>query len=146
MIEIRPARARLQAFARWAVAQNPKVRTVGVGVFGVPTDLFTHMPEHVLIGSQVDGHDYVSPELTGGFTEPHTSATGPDPEIVAGGELTGVARAEGFAAADPMPETGNDDGEQQERGAAPRFTCPDCDRRFKSERGRDTHRRHAHEG
>lgn len=138
MIQIRPARARRQAFARWAVAQTPKVRTVSPADFAVPADLYAQMPEHILIGSQVEGHDYVSPELAGGFTEPHIPPPAPD-EL----ELTGVATADAFM---PLPGDEPESEPANTGAAARRYTCPDCARPFKSARGRDTHRRHAHEG
>ncbi|MGW5925242.1 hypothetical protein ACWF2L_03210 [Streptomyces anulatus] len=61
MIRIRPAAARRRDFARWAVAQTPKVRTVSPDTFAVPANLFVAAPEDVLIGSLVDGRPYVSP-------------------------------------------------------------------------------------
>lgn len=61
MIRIRPAAARRRDFARWAVAQNPKIGTVSPQDFAVPADLFVAAPEDVLIGALVDGRPYVSP-------------------------------------------------------------------------------------
>lgn len=77
LIRVQPARHLRQAFARWAVAQRPPVRTVSESAFGVPAPLFTDMPEDLLRGSLVDGRPYVAveeptppappgaPELTG---------------------------------------------------------------------------------
>ncbi|MEU0627771.1 hypothetical protein [Streptomyces sp. NPDC005989] len=62
LIRIRPTADLRVEFARWAVAQRPKVDTVGIHEFGVPPGLFVRMPENILIGSTVDGHRYVSPE------------------------------------------------------------------------------------
>ncbi|MFJ7489686.1 hypothetical protein ACIQZB_00245 [Streptomyces sp. NPDC097727] len=62
LIRIRPTAALRVEFAQWAVAQRPKVDTVGIHEFGVPPGLFAGMPERILIGSTVDGHRYVSPE------------------------------------------------------------------------------------
>ncbi|MGO4428327.1 hypothetical protein AB4Z54_58805, partial [Streptomyces sp. MCAF7] len=61
MITVRPVRELRVDFARWAVVQTPKVRTCSTTEFAVPERLFTHMPERLLIGSLVDGHQYVSP-------------------------------------------------------------------------------------
>ncbi|MFJ4469604.1 hypothetical protein ACIP2X_19245 [Streptomyces sp. NPDC089424] len=90
MITVKPERSRLVAFARWATAQTPKVRTVGLGEFGVPACLFVHAPEEVLIGALVDGHRYVSPseDATNGLTEPGGH------QDLAGTELLGVATPE----------------------------------------------------
>ncbi|WP_411092316.1 hypothetical protein [Streptomyces sp. 049-1] len=89
MIIVKPERSRLVAFARWATAQTPKVRTVGLAEFGVPPDLFVHAPEEVLIGALVDGHRYVSPseDAANGLPEPGHQEP-------AGTELLGVATPE----------------------------------------------------
>ncbi|MCF3960620.1 C2H2-type zinc finger protein [Streptomyces fuscigenes] len=62
IIRVQPARALRRDFARWAVAQEPKVRTVSESAFGVPPRLFTDMPEALLRGSLVDGRAYVAVE------------------------------------------------------------------------------------
>ncbi|MFZ4266616.1 hypothetical protein [Streptomyces arboris] len=62
MIQIRPTSDRRRDFARWAVAQTPKVRTVSTHHFAVPAALFADMPEELLVGALVDGRRYVSPE------------------------------------------------------------------------------------
>ena len=93
MVRVRPAAAQRQAFARWAVAQSPKIRTVNSFEFAVPPELFTVAPEEVLIGALVDGHRYV----------PCADAAPPP-----GGDLLGVARPE--ALTPPLPPAG-------ERGA-----------------------------
>ncbi|MEZ7005834.1 hypothetical protein [Streptomyces sp. AD55] len=62
LIRVRPAPAQRRAFAAWAVAQTPKVRTTSQSEFAVPPHLFVAAPERVLIGARVDGHRYVSPE------------------------------------------------------------------------------------
>lgn len=59
MIRVEPAHERRQCFARWAVAQEPKIRTADHNAFTVPADLFTQAPEEILIGALVDGHAYV---------------------------------------------------------------------------------------
>jgi hypothetical protein len=82
IIHVQPRRDVRVAFARWAVAQQPKVRTVSADAFGVPAHLFTDMPEGLLRGSLVDGHPYVSPL-------DHEEETEPAPPGAP--ELTGVA-------------------------------------------------------
>ena len=97
-IHVRPRRELRVAFARWAVAQQPKVRTVTAEAFAVPARLFTDMPEDLLRGSLVDGHPYVSPL---DHEEP-TAAAGPGAP-----ELLGVAALGGFREAvpgQPLPE------------------------------------------
>ncbi|MFD5570470.1 hypothetical protein [Streptomyces cadmiisoli] len=91
-ITVKPERSRLVAFARWATAQNPKVRTVGLAEFSVPADLYVLAPEEVLIGALVDGHRYVSPSEDDANGQPEP--TGPEP---AGAELLGVANPEALS-------------------------------------------------
>ncbi|MEV6565870.1 hypothetical protein [Streptomyces kronopolitis] len=152
MIHVEPEPSRRRDFAAWAVAQEPKVRTVSATAFAIPADLFTEAPERLLIGSQVDGHRYVSPEE--GESEPEASA---------GAELTGVARPEGFMEGSPsMPEAPEEttapgaqllaaiehdadvetDSLPDPESGEP--VCADCSRGFKSERGLATHRRQVH--
>ncbi|GAA2946065.1 MULTISPECIES: C2H2-type zinc finger protein [Streptomyces] len=125
MITIRPTPALRRAFAKWAVAQRPKIRTVSTAEFAVPDDLFVDVPEELLIGSVVDGHRYVSPvedaelgaqpparlldcgtcyEENGEEVHPHPECPLP-PE--ARPELVGVATEDGFREAvpgEPLPE------------------------------------------
>ncbi|MFJ8852361.1 C2H2-type zinc finger protein [Streptomyces sp. NPDC102437] len=61
IIRVQPTRHKRVEFARWAVAQQPKVGTVSPQAFGVPPHLFTDMPEDLLRGSLVDGRPYISP-------------------------------------------------------------------------------------
>ncbi|MFD8509704.1 hypothetical protein ACFV27_00960 [Streptomyces antimycoticus] len=144
-IHIEPAPEQRVAFARWGVAQAPKVRTVGVSTFAVAPELFVQAPEEILIGALVDGHRYVSPE------EDATNGTPPP-----GAELLGVATEEGFAAAGgdssvpafaPLDDAPADEDEGQVQdgdGTRTLYGCPLCPRDFETERGRDTHRRQAH--
>ncbi|MFJ2745406.1 hypothetical protein ACIO3O_37750 [Streptomyces sp. NPDC087440] len=117
LIQVEPAPERRRAFARWAVAQNPKLDTVGPNTFAVPAELFTKAPEDILIGSLVDGHLYVSPQedSDNGQVE----------------ELLGVATPAGLTAA-PEPDE------------LTTFPCDQCTRDFATERGRDAHGRQAH--
>ncbi|MFE0763692.1 hypothetical protein [Streptomyces smyrnaeus] len=163
MIHIKPAPAQRVAFARWAVAQRPKIRTVSPNAFAVPPDLFVQAPEDVLLGSIVDGHRYVSPDEEEAVGRP----------APAGPELLGVATPESFTATpwleemeavpgEPLPEvpdsayapdavplTPPDDTESDrsdssgDTGDAP-YVCESCGRDFTSERGRDMHRRRVH--
>ncbi|MFE9319244.1 hypothetical protein ACFYNV_29795 [Streptomyces albidoflavus] len=152
MIHIQPTRGRRTAFARWATAQTPKLRTVGINTFAVPAELFVQAPEDVLIGALVDGRRYVSPE------EDAAEGTAPP------GELLGVATAEGFSSPEltaipgeplpdvpeeaygpdstPLPPPTPDDPPAEHVDGV--FPCSRCDREFTTERGRDTHRRHKH--
>ncbi|NGO66801.1 C2H2-type zinc finger protein [Streptomyces boncukensis] len=156
LIRVEPARERRVEFAAWAVAQDPKIRTVAAHAFAVPAALFTEAPEELLIGALVDGRPYVSPDAD----------EDQEPQDDVRAELLGVATPEGLTApvaeertADPgeplpevnpaaygpdsvsldAPDTASDD--QPER-----FPCDLCDRTFSTERGRDTHRRRVHAG
>jgi hypothetical protein len=102
MIRVRPLPASRIDFARWAVAQVPKLRTINPYEFAVPPEVFAGMPEDLLIGATVDGHPYVSPT--------QDTATGTPPPGAEGGDLLGVATAGGFTpstdhAAGESPET-----------------------------------------
>ncbi|MGW4731830.1 hypothetical protein ACWEQC_22150 [Streptomyces shenzhenensis] len=90
IIRVQPARHLRVQFARWAVAQRPKVRTVSESAFGVPPRLFTHMPEDLLRGSLVDGHPYVAVDY-----EPSAPAPEDAPELL------GVATPDGIQEAVP---------------------------------------------
>lgn len=96
-IHVQPHRGQRVAFARWAVSQRPKVRTVTAEAFAVPARLFTDMPEDLLRGSLVDGRPYVSP-----LDHEETEAAGPGAP-----ELVGVATLDGLRVAapgQPLPE------------------------------------------
>lgn len=157
LIRVQPAAALRREFAVWAVAQRPKVRTASHTEFTVPADQFVHMPEHLLVGSIVDGHRYVSPD------EDAQALQEPDDSL--GAELLGVGLLEGVPG-QPLPEVpaeaygpdsvplreapaDNSDssdpaGDNDDQGDGGELLCDVCDRPFKSERGRDTHRRQAH--
>lgn len=164
-IKVQPVRDLRVDFARWAVAQTPKVRTCSTSEFAVPPQLFTHMPERLLVGSVVDGHPYVSP--AGDETpEPLTTIPGeplppvpdfayppgavPLPEqerqlATTSPATVDAARTAVLVAAD-LAATNH----EQPAGAAPlegegaAITCDVCGRPFGTPRGRDTHRRQAH--
>ncbi|WP_405961284.1 hypothetical protein OG235_37120 [Streptomyces sp. NBC_00024] len=94
MIRVQPTAALRVDFARWAVAQTPKVRTVSPSDFAVPAYLFTHMPEPLLLGALVDGRQYVPVEDEP--AEPEEGTTASDDSAPA--ELLGVATPEGLTA------------------------------------------------
>ncbi|MFB0617226.1 hypothetical protein [Streptomyces sp. AGS-58] len=60
-IKVKPAPELRPAFANWAIVQSPRVDTCSHVDFCVPHDLFTLVPEELLIGAIVDGHRYRSP-------------------------------------------------------------------------------------
>ncbi|MET9818327.1 hypothetical protein [Streptomyces sp. NPDC006355] len=96
LIRVQPARHQRVAFARWAVAQRPKVATVSEAAFGVPPRLFTDMPEALLIGALVDGHAYVPVE-----EEPTAPAPADAPELLGVAALDGLREA---VPGQPLPE------------------------------------------
>ncbi|MFB7114835.1 hypothetical protein [Streptomyces sp. NPDC056291] len=160
LIRVQPAPGLRRDFAMWAVAQNPKVRTVSQSEFAVPAREFTNMPERLLIGAIVDGHRYVSPD------EDQASEPAGDS---GGAELLGVGLPEregipgeplplpDFAPLEDAPtfEAGEvalvgEDGPETyvplgDTAGDTGFACDLCPRDdFKTARGRDTHRRQAH--
>jgi hypothetical protein len=220
LITVQPAARTRVAFARWAVAQEPKVRTVSAQAFGVPPRLFTDMPEDLLRGSLVDGRPYVSPldheeasepagpgapELLGVATpdglreaapgqplpevpaeaygpagslefapledapatyeegELHAVLIGEDgPETVVplgdtSGDTAGDTPTRGedtdgdnpaVTSGDTPEDTGDNDGDtggdSDSSDSGRPYACGDCPRSFKSQRGRDSHRRQVH--
>lgn len=163
-IRVQPASGTRVDFAAWAVAQTPKVRTVSPQEFAVPPGLFADMPEALLIGSTVDGHRYVSSDEDQQPTEP---ADGPELLGVGQPEREGIpgeplpevpdeayspdakpleapdfAPLEDALADDDGSDSSDPDADTASKGDG--ITCDVCDRPFKSERGRDTHRRQAH--
>lgn len=164
-IRVQPAARRRQEFALWAIAQSPKVRTVAPNTFAVPGDLFTEIPEEVMIGALVDGHRFVSPseDATTGTPPPAaeewTPPVLPLREAVPGERLTELP-PEAYgpdsvpldppvfapledAPADEEGDEGDSDSSDSadEDGAQP---CSDCGRPFTTARGLATHRRQKH--
>jgi hypothetical protein len=148
LITVRPAQALRVDFARWAVAQNPNVRTCSASDFAVPAHLFMHMPERLLIGSTVDGHRYVPVA----DPEPLTaSEDAPDGfrEALPGEPLPSVpdsAYGPDAVPLDALP-TADEEGNRrsdQDVAEGPPYACDLCPRDFTTARGRDTHRRQAH--
>ncbi|MFF5655207.1 hypothetical protein [[Kitasatospora] papulosa] len=148
-IRVRPAAGARRAFARWAIEQTPKVRTASHAEFAVPADLFTHMPEDLLVGSMVDGHRYRSPAEDADQQE-RTGVPGVPLPVVPSG-----AYPPGSVPLDEHPGDGDDDQAADtepatavppvdEQHDAAQFACDICPRTFDTERGRNTHRRQAH--
>lgn len=172
LIRIRPTPALRVEFARWAVAQRPKVDTVGLHEFGVPARLFAGMPERILIGALVDGHWYVSPEEDATLGRPGPGASGPAatatatvvgesvPETVIpltrpdrSRQLAGVSGLEQLlGTAVPGPSVGaatpdsdrSDSTSNKAEAAGGGTSCDVCQRTFSTSRGRDAHRRQVH--
>ena len=96
LIRVQPARHLRREFARWAVAQRPKVGTVSESAFGVPPRLFTDMPEDLLRGSLVDGRAYVPVD-----DEPSPPAPAGAPELLGVATMDGLREA---APGQPLPE------------------------------------------
>lgn len=168
MIRVKPAPGLRVAFARWATAQNPKLRTVSPDTFAVPPDAFTRAPEDILIGALVDGHRYVSPvedaalgrpapgELLGVDSPPpawrEASPGEPLPDADPAGYPPDAVPLPPADAADPggaqeeSSPAGTHAPDPASEGAIAPYACPACPRTFTSERGRDTHARRAHTG
>lgn len=120
-IHVQPTAALRRAFAVWATAQVPKIRTVDSQTFAVPGRLFTAVPEELLTGSLVDGHRYVSPD-----DEP------PAPPDYAPLENAPAAEADG----DGLPV----------EDVLTSYECADCGRQYATERGLTAHRNRVHGG
>ncbi|WP_245881650.1 hypothetical protein [Streptomyces milbemycinicus] len=153
MITVQPTRALRVDFARWAVAQTPKVRTCSTTEFALPPHLFTYMPEELLIDSLVDGHRYRSPmedERLTAVPEVRTAMPGeappPVPDSAYGPDAVPPAEPENVAATDPatVQTAATAAPVAEEDATADKPACDVCLRDFKTRRGRDTHRRMAH--
>lgn len=158
IIDVQPAADQLRAFARWAVAQNPKIATASQSSFAVPADLFPVAPESVLVGALVDGHPYVpsgedSAELLGVATaEGFTGYVHPEIETTPGEALPEVPpEAYGpdsvpldFAPLEDAAAEDNDRSGDEDQADEDGFPCGLCERSLKTARGRDAHRRQAH--
>lgn len=96
IIRIQPTVETRRDFARWGVAQKPKIRTISPSEFAVPAALFAAMPEDILIGALIDGRRYVSPDEDATLGRPEPGAS----------ELLGVATPEGLAPGALVGETG----------------------------------------
>jgi hypothetical protein len=61
---IEPADDRRVEFARWCLAQEPRIETASASGSELDSELFKQVPEHLLVGAYVDGRLYrhVEPE------------------------------------------------------------------------------------
>lgn len=170
VVRVTPAPDMRRAFAEWAVEQTPKVRTISSRSFAVPPRLFTALPEYLLIGAMVDGHQYVpaGPEPD---AEPEQAAVLPERECSAkcAGHLPLLPTeayppdavlldlvAEDTDQPPPSevpgaPVADDDEPDEAEPASTPEAAadghpCPDplCGRIFDTARGLATHRRQAH--
>lgn len=143
MIRVRPARVRLVAFARWASAQTPKVRTSSPDAFAVPAHLVGEIPEELLVGAWVDGQRYVPAGPPPGAVE-LTGVGGPgqaeEREGTAGEPLPPAPESAYVADAVDLPEP-----DPEADGSGEEHACPHCPRTFGSRRGLNRHRQ-THEG
>lgn len=57
-IHVEPAHANRQAFAKWALSQDPKIQTASATGSDVPVDLYPAIPAELLEGAYVDGYLY----------------------------------------------------------------------------------------
>lgn len=57
-VRIEPAPEQRQQFARWCLAQTPRIETSGHGSSDVPVDLYPDVPQNLLEGAYVDGYLY----------------------------------------------------------------------------------------
>ncbi|WP_331756216.1 hypothetical protein OHA04_45735 (plasmid) [Streptomyces sp. NBC_01590] len=171
MIRIQPTRGRRTDFARWAVAQRPKVDTVSLHEFGVPARLFVDMPEDILIGALVDGSRYVSPVEDAALGNPGPGAGGqavPTVATVVGesgpetiipltrpdrshqlAEQSGLEQLLGTAVPEPSsgaatPDSDRSDSTSNRADGGGENSCDVCHRTFTTPRGRDAHRRQVH--
>lgn len=55
---IEPADDQRAAFARWCLAQTPKIQTATASGSVVSAELFKQVPEPILVGAYVDGRLY----------------------------------------------------------------------------------------
>ncbi|CAL9613011.1 hypothetical protein SUDANB1_05666 [Streptomyces sp. enrichment culture] len=151
MIKVRPAPGLRGEFARWAVAQDPPLNTCSHAEFGVPDDVYVHMPEELLIGSHVNGHPYRSPlveeQQTAASQEIEGTPGEPLPEVPAeayGPDAVPLDPPEAWV--EPKAQVEPLAFDEPAQGEPVAFGCDLCPRDFTTERGRDTHRRQVHPG
>ncbi len=74
---VEPADEHRQGFARWCLAQNPRIMTASTTGSEVPVSLFPSIPDELLQGAYIDGHMFrpvvegKEPEGDGYRDEPH---------------------------------------------------------------------------
>ncbi|WP_051710141.1 hypothetical protein [Streptomyces sp. NRRL S-350] len=160
-LSIQPAAELRQPFAAWAVAQRPKLRTVGPSSFGVPAALFADVPEELLLGALVDGQPYVprqdaaAPAETEPGSAPPETAPGAEqesgpgealPELPPEAHEPDAVPLDGpdFAPLEDVPVEEQPATEDQDDAAE--FVCADCQKSFSGDRGLAMHRTRVHGG
>lgn len=146
MVRVRPAADLRVAFAGWAVGQDPKIRTCSEVEFAVPAALVEEAPEMLLAGALLDGQPYQPPipdPVQPPASEPVGVSVAAEPPASAQVSVppAGAAEPPQEAAAAPTPTTGDSGGDS---GGVLVCGVGDCDRTFRSERARSSHRRQAH--
>ena len=131
-VPVQPTRELRTEFARYVVAADPHTRMAGQGVFLVRRDVFTAMPEALLVGAYIGGTLYRPVD---------TGAEGPDTPV------TGQNEGADTGADTPVDEPDTDPlkGEQHPTQAG-LHVCTDCDKVAASAAGLAAHRRAKHEG
>lgn len=140
-IRVQPSTAQRVEFARWAVGQSSRIRTISEVEFAVPADLFTLAPEYALVGALVDGHPYraVEDELGPSMVVTELDAHGRQItaeeagiEVIASAPGEGRVNLESLAPVSSLPDT------------TPVHACADCDKTSTSAAGLAAHRRAKH--
>ncbi|WP_207915478.1 C2H2-type zinc finger protein [Micromonospora sp. 15K316] len=145
----------------WAVKQQPKTRSVGLGVIAVAAELFPEIPEALLVGARVDGQPYVPVpvpagppddvvELLGVYQPPaEDTPTAVSAETVeTSAEQTGVPERTSTPDGGPLPplpeSAYSDDAVPLPEADPAGHQCDHCGRTFGSARGLNAHTRQAH--
>lgn len=135
LITVKPGPHKRGLMALWLVSEHPSVRTVSESEFGIPPAVFTLMPEELLTGAIVDGHEYVSPDLdpvqVSEAEPPHPPVSDSRPEM--------TPEPEPNAEVDPLEAP-------QSTTISGLFLCEDCDKTSTSAAGLAAHRRAKHSG
>lgn len=58
MVLIEPSDENRQAFAKWCLAQTPRIETASHAGSEVDSELFKQVPEALLVGAHIDGRLY----------------------------------------------------------------------------------------
>lgn len=61
-VHIEPGDTQRRAFARWCLAQEPRIETASASGSDVPLDLYPTIPPDLLEGAYVDGYPYGQPQ------------------------------------------------------------------------------------
>lgn len=171
-MRIQPSGSRRRAFARWAVQQRPRLRTVGPNAFAVPPVLYRDMPEDLPIGALVNGHRYVpvaevqpkapkKPAKVPAKAAANARAEEPPAAPAAAEEVPGgpepapapAPEVDASAPSGPGEDTGptappepTDPDEPGEADSVDpdRVQCDQCPKHFATSRAMKAHRRQAH--